>query len=289
MCCDNPTKLECISTCDRLVLPYVVTDAHVIKTSFLGAAVLCTFSITEDGYALIDKSELNENYSYTFGIYLAGVNVACYQIKIMPSVVCCDSSSNAELIIMDVVTLNSDTFLTEFCGHGNRYAYQCVAAQYNGINLEVGEKEIFAIMNGQTVPVQVAPRDTIPEYTTAEYIYDENIINFLNGLPIGDYITFRPSPLSGHNSYGAEIISDQGFPAAVINSLDYDEIQGHNCYGEGLQMEFPKGATFYFKINVIYMDLFEEIVGHTLEYTEKHYKIDGAKVYPANMRIIPNV
>jgi hypothetical protein len=293
MCCDNPIELECISSCDDLVLPYTVTESFTVKTTFNGAQFNVPFVANSNSKPVLDKSDLNEDYTYIFGIYnSAGTNVACYKIRINPVAICCDEDTALEKVIMDVVNLNSDTFLTYWAGAGNHYKYQCVACTYNGKQLDLGIAKKCTSTDLAYVAVQVAPRDTIPEHTTDNYptdflTYDKRFIDFLNTLEIADYLTFSPSPFGGSNGSGP--LADRGYPSSEVEAAT-DPLANNTLYGEGFQIEYPKDAEFSFTIEFSYSPgTTEYIVGHTVVYKHDSYYIDGAKVFPANMRIIPNV
>lgn len=295
MCCDNPTDLGCISQCDLLILPIAVTDLYTVKTTFNGAVLDLDFAINDaNDYAVVSQTDLNENYSYTIGVYNAsGTNVGCYKVRIEPSGACCEPSTDVSQtrILADYATLNSDTFLSNYTVQNKKYGYRCIAAKFNGVSLATGEAMTFenSQLDIAKVPVQVAPRDTIPEHDTdnsnLNLQYDRNWITFLNSLPIADYLTFRVSPFSGSSQINP-LGKDRDFPDAIMGA---QQAPGNdlNLYGEGFQIERNYPSTFSFTIQYLYFDDFvTEQIGHTIVFTESGYWIDGAKVFPANMRII---
>lgn len=297
MCCDNPIKLDCITSCDALILPFAISAGHIIRTSYLGAEFNCEFSINSDGYAIVHKANLNEDYAYVFSITLNGVDAACYQIKINPSAICCEKDDSLEHVIMDVTALNSDNFLNGFCDEiGYGYGYDCAYAIYNEQGIALGDnKALFFSTNVQRIPVQTAPRDTIPDHSVntepSHLSYDKNLLDFLQALPSNEKVQFNISPFKGTvNPAGDGSTVDSGWPVTILDGV-LDPLSTNKVYGTGLQLEFPKNATFAIKINFIYiaLDGVTETIGHSIIYTEKGYYIDGALVYPANVRIIANV
>lgn len=294
MCCDNPTDLGCISQCDLLILPIAATELYTVKTTFNGSVLPLDFALNSDDYPVVSQTDLNENYSYVIGVYNAsGTNVGCYKVRIEPSSTCCEPSTDVSQtrILADYATLNSDTFLTNYTALDKKYGYRCTAAMYNGVSLGTGDSVRYGSSDLAIakVPVQVSPRDTIPEHDTnnvnLHIQYDSNWITFLQSLPIADYLTFSTSPFSGSSQINP-LGKDRDFPDAIMGALKaplYDP----SIYGEGFQIERNYPSTFSFTIQYLYYDdLVTETIGHTIRFTESGYWIDGAKVYPANMRII---
>jgi len=294
MCCDNPTDLGCVSQCDLLVLPVAVTELFTIKTTFNNAVMELDFAINDDDYAVVSQTDLNENYSYVIGVYnAAGTNVGCYKVRIEPGGDCCTPSTDVSTtrILADYATLNSDTFLSDYTALDRSYGYRCTAAKYNGVSLSTGTAMTFDSSNIgiATVPVQVAPRDTIPGHDTSNGSFflqhDANWITFLQSLPIADYLTFRTSPFSG-SSNPNPLGQDEWFPEAIMR-LKGPPVTDLRLYGEGFQIERNYPSTFSFTIDYLYFeDNVTETIGHTIVFTDQGYWIDGAKVWPANMRII---
>lgn len=300
-CCNNPIELNCITKCDLLVLPIAVTSLYTIKAEFNGVQLTLDFAINNSNYAVVDKSKLNEDYYYTIGVFNASdVNVGCYKVKIMPSTECCDEPStdiSTTRIIADYVTLNSDTFLTTWVGQDKVYGYKCTAARYNGVALGLGDVMMFTSTELMHVPVQIAPRDTIPEHDTNNgsfwLTYDKNWIDFLQSLPIADYLTFSTSPFSGSTTVGNT--PDRNFPdtEVTIYPTPSDEV---NIYGEGFQIERNYPSTFSFTVEFIYAGPMSlqtvedpygpEVTGHTMIFRDDAYFIDGGKLYPANVKVI---
>jgi len=295
MCCDNPTDLGCISQCDLLILPIAATDLYTVKTTFNGSVLPLDFALNSDDYPVVSQTDLNENYSYVIGVYNAsGTNVGCYKVRIEPSGTCCEPSTEVSQtrILADYATLNSDTFISNYVILGKKYGYRCTAAMYNGVSLGTGDAMSFGSedLDIAKVPVQVFPRDTIPEHDTDnanQHIqYDRNWITFLQTLPIADYLTFSVSPFSGSSQINP-LGQDRDFPDAIMSVKQSVPSTDMNLYGEGFQIERNYPSTFSFTIQYLYFDdLVTEAIGHTIRFTESAYWVDGAKVYPANMRII---
>ena len=302
-CCNNPIELNCITKCDLLVIPVAVTSLYTIKTEFNGILINLDFAINNSNYAVIDISELNEDYFYTIGVWNAsGTQAGCYKVKIMPSSQCCDTPSTdvtTKRILADYVTLNSDNFLTDWVALGKAYGYRCTSASYNGVSVNTGDKMIFSGTENLHIAVQTAPRDTIPEHDTNNgsfwLTYDKNWIDFLQSLPIADYLTFSTSPFSGAINTAHEVIKDHGYPEDETMIIATNEV-ANIVYGEGFMIERNYPSTFTFTVEYIYAEggafatvenpYGVETVGHTIVFRDDAYFIDGGKIYPANTRVI---
>jgi hypothetical protein len=308
MCCDNPTKLGCVSICGTLILGISVTESYTIKSEFNGAAFNVGFTINEDGHAVIDKSDLNDDYTYTFAVYdELSILQGCYSATITPQMECCDEIEGVKTI-SDYACFNSDAWLTEFVAEGYEYGYKCIAAKYNGDNVGTGETlgneglVWYSSPNILKVPVQESPRDTIAAHTDAGVTglsYDKNFIDFLNSLPIADFLTFRTSPFTNDvrvdQVFGGPTYENQyrdvNYPLTEISQpINIAVVQDGATYGEGFQIEFKKCATWSFIIECWYRDSADQDntaeIGHTVVYRDNNYVIDGATIYPANTRTI---
>lgn len=292
MCCDDPIELECKSSCQDVILPYAATENHTVKTEFNGALVPLTFVLNASNYPVIDRSLLNENYTHIIGVYNAsGTNVACYKITIHPSAICCEGENiQGERFLADYANINSEPFLLHYIGEGYTYGYRCTDASYCGQYVANGDEMIFTEVDDQRIPVQTAPRDTIPDHDTNSgsfhLTYDANWITFLESLPIAEHLTFRVSPFTGRHTLGYNH-PDHAYPAVIADAGTVDPITEEKVtYGEGFQIEWKKGAKFSFTIEFLYKRGEYTEVGHTMTFRDDAYYINGAKVYPANLRTI---
>ena len=295
MCCDNPTDLGCFSSCGNIILPIASTVDYTVKTSFNGSVFEVDFALNQSNYLVLDKTNLNEDYSYTFGVYNAsGTIAACYKLKIHPTAICCgDELISTTNVVADYATFNSDDFLTLFIGAGNQYGYECISSEYNGAALDISTSVMwFDSVDIGNIPVQTAPRDTIAAHDNVGGIlqYSGSWLTFLTSLQIADYLTFRPSPYRDFSTTTNK--GEKNFPlnemqaTVSVNGTDW------GVYGEGFQIEYPKGATFKLTVKFWYRVGTNDataLAGHTIVFKDDYYSIDGGIVYPANKREIQSV
>ena len=295
MCCDNPIELDCVSSCGNIILPIAITIDHTVKTSFNGSVFNVDFALNQSNYPVLSKENLNEDYTYTFGVYDAsGDNVGCYKLSIHPTAICCgDELVSTTNVVADYATFNSDAFLELYIGSGNQYGYECISAEYNGTKLNISNSVMwFDEINLEETPVQIAPRDTIVAHDNVGGIlqYSGSWLTFLESLQIADYLTFRSSPFKDFSLNTNK--GEKNFPltemqiAVSLNGTDW------GIYGEGFQIEYSKGATFKFTVKFWYRVGTNDataISGHTIVFKDDYYSIDGGIVYPANKREIQSV
>lgn len=308
MCCDNPTDLGCFSSCGNIILPIASTVDYTVKTSFNGSVFEVDFALNQSNYLVLDKTNLNEGYTYTFGVYNAsGTIVGCYKLKIHPTAICCgDELVSTTNVLADYACFNSDDFLGTFVGSGNQYGYECIAAKYNGEQVDTGSIQWFNNVATQQVPIQVSPRDTIPFHNTDDpggdhLSYDANWIDFLKSLPIANKLTFRTSPYTEGVSITKNINggnytqqrADINYPYQIFGNTSHNPLDANaNTYGEGFQIESVKGSNWAFTIKCWYRvgsDDNTAVIGHTVIYRDDSYTVDGATIYPANKREIQSV
>lgn len=306
MCCENPIELDCVSSCGDIIIPLAITADYTIKTSFLGSVFNVDFALNASSYAVIDKTNLNEDYVYTFGVYNASnVLSGCYQIKIHPSAVCCEAGIiSSTHVVADYACFNSDDFLTQFVGNGNQYGYECTFAKFNGKIYDNIPVQWFALTDINRVPVQVAPRDTISAHNTDNpatnfLSYDRNWIDFLQSLPIAEKLIFRTSPFTDGVIVDTVVNSGTFINQQRDANYPYNNIGGSSpvdnfgaTYGEGFQIECAKGDQFILTIKCWYRvgtDNDSAVLGHTVTYRDESYTVDGAILYPANKREFQHV
>lgn len=195
---------------------------------------------------------------------------------------------NNQVTIADYVTFNSDTFLLDLIDDGKAYRYTCDNSfMFNGQNITTSETvKTYTQTDIRFVPVQEGERITIPKHIELGLHYDHNWIDFLQSLPIAQYITFRPSPFCDYDFGSGKL--DPGYPVEVINSA---VTSVHNetvyIYGEGFQIEWPRGATFSFTVRYYYRTPSNQWrLDHTIIFTEAGMTIDGAAVAYANKKDI---
>lgn len=307
MCCDNPIELDCVSSCGNIILPIAATIDHTVKTSFNGSVFNVDFALNQSNYPVLSKENLNEDYTYTFGVYDAsGDNVGCYKLSIHPSAVCCgDELVSTTNVVADYACFNSDDYLTNMTGSGRQYGYECILAKYNGESVDTGSIQWFDSPDIQHVPIQTSPRDTIPFHDTdtgSVYLsYDKNWIDFLNSLPIADNLTFRTSPFTDgvistktvNGTPYTQQRADIYYPTENFGQNSHDPIApSAHTYGEGFQIESVKGSNFILHIKCWYRVGTNDataVIGHSIIYRDDSYTVDGATIYPANKREIQSV
>lgn len=306
MCCENPIELDCVSSCGDIIIPLAITADYTIKTSFLGSVFNVDFALNSSSYAVIDKTNLNEDYVYTFGVYNASnVLSGCYQIKIHPSAVCCeDGIISSTHVVADYACFNSDHYLAQFIIDGYQYGYECTFAKFNGKIYDNIPVQWFALTDINRVPVQVAPRDTISAHDTdnpgTQFLsYDRHWIDFLESLPIAEKLIFRTSPftegvvkdITYNGTLYAQQRRDANYPKDIFGELSIP-IGANGTYGEGFQIECAKGDQFILTIKCWYRvgtDNDSAVLGHTVTYRDDSYTVDGAILYPANKREFQHV
>lgn len=295
MCCDNPIELDCVSSCGNIIIPVAITIDHTIKTSFNGSVFNVDFALNSDNYPVVNKSNLNEDYVYVFGIYdVADTLTGCYKLQIHPTAICCENEMiSTTNVVADYATFNSDAFLDLYVGIGNQYGYECIAAEYNGTKLNISSSVMwFDEVNLEETPVQIAPRDTITAHDNVGGVlqYSSSWLTFLDSLQITEYLIFRPSPFKDFsvNTYKGE----KTFPWNEIQTPVGLNGSTWSVYGEGFQIELSKGATFKFTVKFWYRVGTNDataVAGHTIVFKDDYYSIDGGIVYPANKREIQSV
>ena len=185
--------------------------------------------------------------------------------------------------IASYATFNSDDFLDTFTKAGYSYGYRVASCGFNGEDLGSGFDQMYSTLHREPIPTQVPPRDTVPAYFNGDefFNYDRNFFDWLNTLPISNFLTFWPSPMTkmsnGH--------IDTGYPMQMAEGSISDPFSISTLYGEGMDIEADELANFSLEIDYLYSDGTSIVTGHTIEFTETGMYIDGAFVPNANFKL----
>lgn len=195
----------------------------------------------------------------------------------------CAGCDDGTMIVADFATFNSDSFLVDTLSDGN-YRYQCVYSEYNGEPLANGIPMQWRGLDAdiRTVPVQVAPFDTIPAHTDGTKLhYDHNWIVFLQSLPIYGKLSFNTSPF--HDNYQQTGDPDLEYPTdEIVSEITLGETT-LITYGEGFQITWNKAAKWRFIVDFSYelVPGSGYIKAHRIIYSNLGMEIDGAFVHYA--------